>query len=125
MVISGKVQRGIGLANKRIIQCRMVFENYGVSFPPFICGTVNIQLNCTFETPDIGYISKAELNIYPPSYGEYWNLIPVCKVNGKKRLAYILRTSKTCHPKNIIELIAEDIGHEAAIGEIITLELDE
>ncbi len=112
-VINGKIKKhGVKKANERLRKCCRILSSYGIDFPPFICGTLNIELEREFSTPNwsnIIFISKKELDKHDDSYNEWWKLIPVKKINREKIPAFILKTETNYHGDKVVELIAHKI----------------
>ena len=111
-IIKGKVKKGIEKAGKRFIKCRKLLRHHGIDFPPFVLGTLNVELDKEFLTPDwpnVVFISKKDIDEYEAGYGEWWKLIPIKAVNGKAIPAFIFRTKQNCHGDKIVEVIAHKI----------------
>jgi CTP-dependent riboflavin kinase len=112
-IIKGHVTTlGVKKAGERLKKCQEALKPYGITFPPYICGTLNVELQQEFLTPDwpnIILISREEIDKYDPGYDEWWKLIPIKKINNQAIPAFILRPEKTCHPNSIVEIVAHKI----------------
>lgn len=114
-VLNGKIdkKKSVGVASKRFLKCREILKSYGIIFPPFVCGTLNIELNKEFLTPNwsnIIFIPEEELEKYDPCWKkEWWELIPVKKINREGIPAFILKTETNYHGDKVVELIAHEI----------------
>ena len=132
IIISGNVQKGDHrIASSRISGCRSALEKYCIRFPPFMIGTLNVNLDKEFLLPDWGNvinISRNELHKADPSWApESWKLLPIEAINGESIPAFILRPEKTSHyrDKKKVEIIGHEIPleHEARIEITLCSEL--
>ena len=120
--IQGTIIPGNGAAAERFKTCRHVLGKYGLHFPPLRFGTINIAVQESYETPYYGIvIPYHELDDISRMNREYWQFIPVDRINDRKILGYILRTSINIHGEQVVELVAEDIGPEAEKGKEISI----
>ena len=128
-ILTGKVEKGLGYASGRIERCKSLLKEYGMEFPPFRLGTINIKLDSLFKTPAghiyrTIFIPREEIDLVDQNvHNEDWWLVHVNKINGKDRAAWIYKTSTNYHGNSVIEILAHDIGPEATIGESISLEI--
>lgn len=124
-IIKGKIQReGLKKAKERFDECRELLSCYGINFPPFVCGTLNVELDKEFPTPNwtnIVFISQKEIDKYASGYGEWWKFISVKEINGKETSAFIFRSKQNPHGDKVAELIAPDI--ELSNGSAIEIKL--
>lgn len=114
-LVGSVIREGVGLARKRLEDCKIVLAKYGISFPPFFPGTLNIRLEGEFLTPDwpnIIYIPQQEIDKVAAGFGEWWKLIPVTKINGKNIQGFIYRTRQNYHGNGVIELITKDLSRD-------------
>lgn len=129
MQLSGRIRgKGLGLAGRRLIQCREVLARYDLEFPPFYFGTLNIALDCPFPTPKWGtFIPEEDLEKVAPGWHEWWKLIPVETINGVKISGYIFRAGQHAHGDGVAELITVDLrtkhGFDLSPGATIRLNL--
>jgi len=103
---------GAEVAGDRLRACEKVLNKYGFFFPPLYFGTLNIELDQPFTTPDIEglFIPQNEIDQVAPGYAEWWRLIPIISVNGKKVTGFILRTKQNFHGDGVAELVTEDLS---------------
>ena len=120
----GKVISGNGAAAGRFKLCKDTLEKYGINFPPLYLGTINIKLKEAYKTPYFGVIVPyQELDEISRKNKEYWQFIPVDRVNGNEVEAYILRTSINIHGENVVELVTEYVDDGIEKGDIIEIRL--
>ncbi len=126
--IVGRIEKnGVGAASKRLWKCRNALKPYGILFPPFVCGTLNVRLDKQFPTPDYPgfiFISREKLAELDPGFPlrEWWTFIPVERINRKEICAFIFRTETNYHGNQVIELVAHRID-DLADGQEITISL--
>ena len=103
---------GAGVAGGRLRDCERVLNEYSFFFPPLYFGTLNIELDQPFTTPVFEgiFIPQKEIDQVAPGYAEWWRLIPIISVNGKKATGFVLRTERTCHGDDVAELVTEDLS---------------
>jgi hypothetical protein len=108
-VLKGK---GLGVAGSRLKDCEKVLNKYGFFFPPLYFGTLNISLDQPFPTPASEgiFISQEEIDQVAPGGAEWWRLIPINSVNGKKTTGFIYRTRQNCYGDGVAELVTEDLS---------------
>lgn len=112
--ISGIINKnGTGTASKRFKKCHEILNSYDIKFPPFEYGTLNVELEKEFSTPNwsnIIFVPEEELEKYDLGWKEWWELIPAeVKTNGEKIPAFILRTKINYHQNKVAELVAHKI----------------
>lgn len=102
---------GVGVAGGRLRDCEKVLNKYGFFFPPLYFGTLNIALDQPFKTPDSEgiFISQKEIDQVASGYCEWWRLIPIVSVNGKRTKGFIFRAKQNCHGDSVAELVTEDL----------------
>ncbi len=131
--ITGHIKQkneGCGIAGVRLKACSSLLVKYGISFPPFYAGTINIKLLKLFPTPDyekVIFISQSEIDSVAPGYAEWWKFIPIKKINDVKIPGYIFRNRQHVHGDDGVELITEDLrnhGFNLSPGQPITLLLE-
>ena len=112
-ILSGFLKgNGVGIAGDRLRACEKVLNKYGFFFPPLHFGTLNITLDYPFQTPvsEGIFISQREADQVAPGYGEWWRLIPILSVNGKKTTGFIFRARQNFHGDGVAELVTEDLS---------------
>lgn len=126
VTLKGKIKKGVNVASGRIANCKSVLEKYGLRFPPLFLGTINIQLEDSFPTPNwanVVHVACAELDAVNPiringrAYRECWELIPVIRINDLAIPGYIYRTTTNYHGDKTIELIAENLVTKIDLSE--------
>ena len=128
--IVGKIEKRtntVGEASKRLCRCCDALKPYGILFPPFVCGTLNVRLDKEFPTPDYPgfvFISREKLAELDPEFTlrEWWKFIPVKEINGKEIPAFIFRTETNYHGNQVIELVAHRLD-DSVDGQKITISL--
>jgi len=125
----GKIakEKRVGFANKRFEKCKEVLKKYNITFPPFHKGTLNIELENEFLTPNwsnVIYVSESELYEVDQNFiKESWNFIPVVEINNKEIKGYIYRTSTNYHGNAVVELITSDLKGRIDLSESAKIEL--
>ncbi len=121
--------RGVAAAQGRLERCESVLNKYGINFPPFRFGTINIELDKEFITPQpkgkIIFISRSEIlkaDIVTP-VKENWILIPVTEINGMKIEGYIYRTETNYWGNGYVELITKDLTNVIDLSEGVEIKL--
>lgn len=97
MTLKGKVKQGLGNASFWVEKIENVFhKKTGMKL---YYGTLNIELEEPYELENYWIIEKQE-------YGGTQNVfIQKCEIQGNK--AYIVRSEKTAHKSNIIEIVSD------------------
>lgn len=97
MVLKGKVKKGLGNANFWVEKIKDIFyEKTGMKL---FYGTLNIELEEPYELEDFWIIEKQE---YGGTQDVY---VQKCEILEQK--AYIVRSEKTAHKSNIIEIVSD------------------
>ena len=97
MVLEGKVKKGLGNASFWVEKIEEVFyKKIGMKL---FYGTLNIELNKPYNLENYWIIQKEE---YGGTQDVY---VQECKVLNQK--AYIVRSEKTQHKSNIIEIVSD------------------
>lgn len=97
MNLEGKVKKGLGNASFWVKKIEEVF--YKKTGMKLFHGTLNIELEKPYELLNYWTIGKNEYE------GTQDVHVQECKILGKK--AYIVRSEKTAHKSNIIEIISD------------------
>ena len=97
MILKGKVKQGLGNASFWVEKIENVFyEKTGMKL---FYGTLNIELEEPYELENYWIIEKQE-------YGGTQNVyVQKCEILGEQ--AYIVRSEKTAHKSNIIEIVSD------------------
>lgn len=123
-ILKGHIISGLKHASKkRFLECKAIFEKRGIFFPPFVMGTVNIELEEPFEPPTTDCVRLHVPRSEMVGQAESWDLIPVSHINGIACEAYVYRTSTNYHGSGVAELIAHDLDDSAKEGKSIALKL--
>ena len=85
MILEGKVKKGLGNANFWIKKIENIF--YSKTGIKLFHGTLNIELETPYELENYWIIGKDEY--------------------GGKQKAYIVRSEKTAHKSNVIEIVSD------------------
>jgi len=111
MQLSGKIRgKGLGVAGRRLRQCREVLAKHGLDFPPLYFGTLNVALDQPFPTPNWGiFVPEEELEKVAPGWHEWWRLIPIETINSEMIPGYIFRAGQHAHGDRVAELITVDM----------------
>jgi hypothetical protein len=124
MKLSGTIINGNNAAAGRFKTTREVLRKYGLSFPPLYFDTINIQIIEYFKTPYYDIINPHhELDEISRKNNEYWQFIPIVRINDKNIIGYILRTSINIHVEKVIELVTENNYEQAKLGNLIEIEI--
>jgi CTP-dependent riboflavin kinase len=131
-VLKGKVKKGLNASHHRLEHCSDVLNRYGILLPPYFPGTLNVELEDYFPTPNwanIICIPPSELDVADPvvvngqKFREAWELVPVIKINGKDIKGYILRTTTNYHGDGTAQLLTEDLNNVIDIFEGARIEI--
>lgn len=97
MILKGKVKKGLGNASFWIKKIEEKFyKNFGMKL---FYGTLNIELEKPYELEQYYTIGKEE-------YGGTQNVyVQECKILNQK--SYIVRSEKTAHNSNVIEIVSD------------------
>ena len=96
MILRGKVKKGLGNASFWVEKIEDVF--YKKTGMKLYYGTLNIELDEPYELEKNMIIEKQE-------YGGTQNVfVQKCEIQGIQ--AYIVRSEKTAHKSNIIEIVS-------------------
>jgi len=130
VIFDGVIQPGANYATRRLNQCSRLLEGYGICFPPLRKGTINIKLEHIFRiskgaTIETIFIPREEILQADPNHtqAEDWWFVSLKRINRKKRIGWIYKTSTNYWGNSVIELLAEDLGDEAKMGNCINIEL--
>lgn len=97
MVLKGKVKKGLGNASFWVEKIKDVF--YKKTGMKLFYGTLNIELEKPYELENYWIIDRQE-------YGGTQNVfVQKCEIEGNQ--AYIVRSEKTAHKSNIIEIVSD------------------
>lgn len=97
MLLKGIVKKGLGNASFWVEKIENVF--YKKTGMKLYYGTLNIELEEPYELENYWIIEKQE-------YGGTQNVfVQKCRIKGIQ--AYILRSEKTAHKSNIIEIVSD------------------
>lgn len=97
MILKGKVKKGLGNANFWIKKVEDIF--YTKTGMRLFHGTLNIELDMPYELENYWIIGKEEYGGTQEVY------VQECKILDQK--AYIVRSEKTAHKSNIIEIVSD------------------
>ena len=96
MMLKGKVKKGLGNASFWVEKIDDVF--YKKTEMKLYYGTLNVELEEPYELENYWIIEKQE-------YGGTQNVfVQKCEIHGIQ--AYIVRSEKTAHKSNIIEIVS-------------------
>lgn len=96
MILKGKVKKGLGNASFWVEKIEDVF--YKKTEMKLYYGTLNVELEESYELENYWIIEKQE-------YGGTQNVfVQKCEIYGIQ--AYIVRSEKTAHKSNIIEIVS-------------------
>lgn len=97
MILNGKVKKGLGNASFWVKKIEEIFyEKTGMKL---FHGTLNIELEEPYELENYWIINKEE---YGGTQDVY---VQKCEILGEQ--AYIVRSKKTAHKLNIIEIVSD------------------
>ncbi len=96
MILKGKVKKGLGNASFWIKKIENIF--YSKTGVKLFHGTLNIELETPYELENYWIIGKNE---YGGTQDVY---VQECKVLEQK--AYIVRSEKTAHKSNVVEIVS-------------------
>lgn len=97
MILTGKVKKGLGNANFWIKKVEEIF--YTKTGMKLFYGTLNIELEKPYELENYWIIGEEEYGGTQKVY------VQECKILGQK--AYIVRSEKTAHKSNILEIVSD------------------
>ncbi len=97
MILKGKVKKGLGNANFWVKKIEEKF--YLKTGMKLFYGTLNVELEKPYELKNYWIIKKDEYG------GEQDVYVQKCKILNHS--AYIVRSEKTAHKSNIIEIVSD------------------
>jgi len=114
----GTVKQGMGVASTRLAKFMSILNKYSSAGTNLFPGTINIELDSDFPTPNEGtiQIAQSEIDSIEKGYNESWTLIPVKGINETNINGYILRTSQNVHGNKTAELITRDLSNNPNIN---------
>jgi hypothetical protein len=130
--LTGRVKKGLNVSHYRLEKCKEVLKKHGIEFPPYSFGTVNVELEDYFPTPNwenVMTIIPRELDMVDPmvitgqKFREAWELIPIIKINGKDIKGYVLRTTTNYYGDGIAQVLTKDLNGVIDIFEGAKIEL--
>lgn len=97
MILKGKVKQGLGNASFWVEKIEGIF--YKKTGMKLFYGTLNIELEEPYELENYWIIEKGK---YGGTQDVY---VQECKILGKE--AHIVRSEKTAHKSNIVEIVSD------------------